>query len=487
MASPSHWREPGPYPPYARRPVSPSVTPRLHPYAAVGTPQRHSFYGQAMQAAPIPGFYNPALPQPHPATPPSTGAPPAFPQPRIGLPPSLVPGRKSSYTIPRSQSNDYFFQNGVHAFHAPARHAQTAPVPPLPRKPDFEQPSLPPKPLISPTASILPPHSPHPLNGNPSPIFASPEPSPAPSAPPYAMSQQQDDAVYNRVLEISAQESRSRQRVPILSEEEQLARALKESLNYSPSPPAASPDRRPSLITSSPERGPSSAPARTVPDLDISVPFESERRSERASAGLYAARQISADEALARHLAEEEERLLQQEEEERRREEEQQRRAARPQSYAPANANVAPPESDPLPQYDEAVSSPPTSSSAFYNSSLTAHFGASDAGSSQPGSPSHVPSLGRSVSAQPATPKSSTPPEQSRPLGRSQSLVESIPAASSSLLPPRPQAPQISPSTSTVTLNSIEETKSTSPSAGGVEVLSNTQYLDAELLAGLCE
>lgn len=310
MASPSHWREPGPYPPYARRPVSPSVTPRLHPYAAVGTPQRHSFYGQAMQAAPIPGFYNPALPQPHPATPPSTGAPPAFPQPRIGLPPSLVPGRKSSYTIPRSQSNDYFFQNGVHAFHAPARHAQTAPVPPLPRKPDFEQPSLPPKPPISPTASILPPHSPHPLNGNPSPIFASPEPSPAPSAPPYAMSQQQDDAVYNRVLEISAQESRSRQRAPILSEEEQLARALKESLNYSPSPPAASPDRRPSLITSSPERGPSSAPARTVPDLDISVPFESERRSERASAGLYAARQISADEALARHLAEEEERLF---------------------------------------------------------------------------------------------------------------------------------------------------------------------------------
>ena len=466
MAAPGPWGEaPRPYyPPYARRPHSPPAP--LHPYAAVSAPR---YYGQPANPGTTPGFYNPALPRLAPATPPS-GSPPAFPEPRVGLPASLVPGRQSNYTIPRSQSNDYFFQSDVKGFPGPPRHTQTAPVPPLPRKPDFDQPPLPPKPPSQPN-----------LHG--APFYASPESSPAPSAPPFALSQQQDDAILNRVLAMSAQESRQTHGGPMLSEEEQLSRALEESLKLaSSSPPVGSPDRRYSVMTSSPEQGPSAVTAPPVPDLDISARSSSRRSSNRVSGHTHVFHQISADEALARQLAEEEERLLQQEEEEHR------RRESQPQSQSPASPNVAGAgtEADPLPHYDEAVSSPPpASSSAFYNSSLTAHF-APSAGPSQPASPS-TPTLGRSVSERPSvSPKTSTPPDFSQPLGRTQSLGVSVPTTTTSLLTPTPQTPPLSSSASSPSQESIEHEgrNSTSP---GVEVMTNTQYLDAELLGGLGE
>ena len=440
-----------------------------------------------MQSPPMPGFYNPAIPQPRPGTPPTAGSPPAFPQPRIGLPPSLVPGRRPTFTVPRSQSNDYFFQNDSPSFHVPPRHTQTAPVPPLPRKPDFDQPPLPPKPSLSPTATSAP-TSPPLLNG--AALYASPEPSPLPSAPPLPppppRQHEEDDDILHRVLEISAQESQQSHGEPMLSEEEQLARAMEESLKMSSRFSVPSPDRPPSIMTSSPEQGPTAPSRHSIPDLDITLASLSRRASQRVSGGFrLAAAQISADEALARQLAEEEERLLQEEEDER-------RRSAisspsQPPLQSPAAADAAPSEPDALPQYDEAVSTASAASSphasSFYNSSLTAHFPgpANGAGSSRPGSPSRMTVLNRSISDKPVPSRSSVSLGQDRPLGRSQSYAESSPVSASTLMAPT------SPATSST--SDLQEGQgddgSDSPGSPGVDIVSNTQYLDAELLAGL--
>ena len=569
MAAPGPWRESSPYPPYPRNvPQSPPEPGRQHPFAAG---QRQSYYAPSMQPPVVPGFYNPALPHPQaPASPPGPpGPPPAFPQPRVGLPPSLVPGRKSTYSVPRSHSNDFFFQSEAHSPttygypHPHPRHAQSDPVPapPLPRKPVFEQPPLPPKPRMPGPPPPLPLGSPGsppqlPYNGSPhsGTYFISPEATPGPSAPPLPVSPQpedDDDAILSRVLELSAKETRPLQPSgePMLSEDEQIARALAESLKINASLPILSPPAdHQAFINASPEQVPIPLPGPSAsrPISGISVqPLQplTQGSSKRVGTGVYIAEQISADEALARQLQEEME-----EEERRQAEEEEQAPTPHPaqptqltaqslsshstqpiqqsepkrlsqqkqQSFndvwpSPPHTPLIPPdvveppspEAGP-PQYEEVVSLPPPAPAAFYNSSLTAHFpsnGSSNEGeSSRPGSSSGS-SLYRSASDKPVSPKSSSP-DQGRPLHRSQSYGQSpspVPSTSSVAVPPVPSPPVSQPSGSqivrplsvaTSTVGSVEESAPATPTSvtsSGVDSTStNTQYLDDELLSGLC-
>ena len=316
--------------------------------------------------------------------------------------------------------------------------------------------------------------------------------------------------VLRRVLELSAQESRDA--APRPTEEEQLARALQESLKFSPGPAPPSRDRQGSAMTASPEQGPLPLP---IPDVDRSPgpssyggasplaagPVPSPRAGPSQSyfpsfsdgpvaARPHVAQQISDDEALARQLAEEEERLL---EEERRQKTAAVQAAPSPPPPLPLPSPPSPPALPPAPpEYNEVVAP-----ASFYNSSLASHLLQNGAG------PSHtrLPSLGRSVSEKPAPPKASSPLQPNRPLSRSQSLGDrgtaSTPSSpSTSLQPATPSQQNERPaSTSSSMLESIDESNPGSPthaangsgSAGGVEVVSNTQYVDAELLAGLCK
>ena len=503
MAAPEPWREPSPYPPYPR--AGPHSPPQpVRPLSFVG-PQGQPYYAAPMRGPAIPGFYNPALsqPQPGPATPPgSASAPPAFPQPRVGLPPSLMPGRTATSTVPRSHSNDYFFQNESRSPpYGFMRHTHTEPAPPLPRKPGVEQqPPLPPKPplppSLPPSLSTSPDFPSQPTyNGS---YFASAGPSPAPSAPPFPLSGEveDDDALLNRVLEISAKETRLSQASgePMLSEEEQIARALEESLKISSSQFLSSPppDREATFISASPEQGPAPLPSTSHSSRDYSAKASQLPHKDGGgpvSPRANIAEQISADEALARQLQEE----LEEEEQQQSQSETHQSPSLSP----PFQANVAePPPSEPgLPQYDEVVSSPPPPTSAFYSSSLSAHFPAdgtdSDGPSSRPGSSSGRNSLYRSISDKPVPSKGSLP-NQGTSLGRSQSLGESSPTATTLAVPslpaPTPQAPRPLSMASSA-LESVEDSKTSSPvsSTNGVEIMSNTQYLDAELLSGLCK
>ena len=530
-----------------------------------------------MQSPVVPGFYNPALPHPQaqPASPPGhPGPPPAFPQPRVGLPPSLVPGRKSTYSVPRSHSNDFFFQPDIpsptsYGYPYPhPRHAQTdpAPPPPLPRKPAFEQPPLPPKPrmpgappllpLGSPGSPSQPPHNGSPYNGS---YLTSPEPIPEPSTPPLPVSPERaedDDAILSRVLEMSAKETRPVQPSgePMLSEDEQIARALAESLKISASLSVLSSpaDRQAFFINASPEQAlvPLPSPSTSRPISGSSAqPLQpsSNSSSKRVSAGAYIAKQISADEALARRLQEE------MEEEERRQAQEPRGTPTPPSRQTPPPTQTtqssqpvysvqqtqhrhhsesnrlsqqkhqmlhgiqpSPPHTPPIPsevveppspeagppQYEEVVSSPPPAPASFYNSSLTAHFlsnsSSNEGESSRPGSSSGS-SLYRSASDKPVSPRGSSP-DQGRPLGRSQSYGQSSsPVASTTpAVPPVPSpVPQASGSlvarplsVATSTIGPLEESTPTSPisvsSAAVDSTVSNTQYLDDELLSGLC-
>ena len=335
----------------------------------------------------------------------------------------------------------------------------------------------------------------------------------------------------------------------MLSEDEQIARALAESLKINASLPILSPPAdHQAFINASPEQVPIPLPGPSAsrPISGISVqPLQplTQGSSKRVGTGVYIAEQISADEALARQLQEEME-----EEERRQAEEEEQAPTPHPaqptqltaqslsshstqpiqqsepkrlsqqkqQSFndvwpSPPHTPLIPPdvveppspEAGP-PQYEEVVSLPPPAPAAFYNSSLTAHFpsnGSSNEGeSSRPGSSSGS-SLYRSASDKPVSPKSSSP-DQGRPLHRSQSYGQSpspVPSTSSVAVPPVPSPPVSQPSGSqivrplsvaTSTVGSVEESAPATPTSvtsSGVDSTStNTQYLDDELLSGLC-
>ncbi|KAI0375527.1 hypothetical protein BV20DRAFT_415 [Pilatotrama ljubarskyi] len=473
MSAPGPWRDAAPasrvpYPPFPLPPPPPPPPPPPmadHGCAGAGR--------QTFCSAPIPGFYSPSLAQPAPGLPFARGAP-AFPRPE--LPPSLMPGRKPTPSMSRSQSDDYFFQRESSTF---PRHANTSPVPALPRKPDITQPPLPPKPLRS------PPTSPPVLYGMApgAPSYSGMDSSLVPSAPPPPPGMDhEDDVVLSRVLEMSAQESQrerelARQRQEALrAEQEQLAQALEASLRISSPPFAPEADgRSTTFITSSPEQGASSLPLHS-PVLDISPngPFDDHARRSSGNSNPHVAQQIMDDEALALQLAQEEERLAEQE----RRRETTGAHSRKPSQIGPGLGLA-----DGPPQYDDAVSSPPVASPEFYNSSVSAHLSPNVAGPSR--SPSPRLHLGRSISEKPVPPKSTTPEQR---MSRSQSMGESAPSSSTALLAPGPPGGRPSSIVSS-DWDPPDEPGRLIPSSPppASDVPANTQYLDSELLAGLCK
>ncbi|KAI0638069.1 hypothetical protein C8Q77DRAFT_408357 [Trametes polyzona] len=496
MSAPGPWRDAAPAPRAPYPPFPPVPPPPLadHPFAGAS---RQSYY-----AAPLPGFYSPALAQPAPGlarSPPARGAPPAFPRPE--LPQSLMPGGKPTFNPTRTLSDDYFFQADGPSSPPAGYYRQTRPSlssPPVPRKPDFSNPPLPPKPRFSPPASApavsrVAPSSSPPLPYGRAPRAVSyppPEhahhPPPehhyhhqasAPPLPPAAP--HEDDAVLHHVLEISAQESKRQQEESMRSEETQLAMALAASLRMGSSQSTPEADGRSSFITSSPEQGPSSLPAHSLgPVLDISRNSIYDVKSRRSRADSHVEQQIMDDEALALQLAQEEERLAA----------EQERRPgsqeASAHSRSPSQVTPTWPAGDGLPQYAEAVTSPAplVASPGIYEPTLSPQLGVPI--HSGPSSPQSA--LGRSVSEKPVPPRS--PVVDQKRVSRSQSVGESGPSSSTSLLTPSPHISRPGSAKSSE-WEPPEETALTpsSVSSHTSDVPSQTQYLDAELLMGLCE
>ncbi|KAI0776129.1 hypothetical protein BD413DRAFT_669305 [Trametes elegans] len=462
MSTPGPWRDAAPAPrgAYQYPAPHPAPCPRAPPPQPMA---EHPFAGavrQSYYAPPVPGFYSPALAQPAPALPlgrGSLGLAPAFPRPQ--LPASLMPGHKPTFSITRSQSDDYFFQGDPsppHSVHA--HHAQTSPMPPIPRKPHISNPPLPPKPSFPPP-SVPPFAQGHPARDS---RYPSPEKYPLPSAPPLPPPPAADpeDDVYYRVLEMSAKESERQKEEVMISEEAQLAAALQASLQLGSPPCAQESDGRSPVMTASPEQGPSALPySNQSPVLDIS--FDSLQKLDAREES--ARQQILDDEALALQLAQEEERLA----------EEERRRAANGKPSSPSHLDT----SDGLPQYEEAVSSPAATSPA---TSSPHHL--------QPiASPSFSsprnPTLGRSISDKPV-PTRTSPVDEKR-VSRSQSVGvgETVPTTSAVLSAPALTLHPTRPSSAVSSdLESVDKEREHS---SGSELPSNTQYLDAEYLAGL--
>ncbi|KAI0089266.1 hypothetical protein BDY19DRAFT_134737 [Irpex rosettiformis] len=299
------------YPPFA---PADSYPPNSQPY---NDPRR-----QYVQPPPF-GFYNPAVaspPQPgYPVGPSSLPVQPiAIPTPSI--PSILRPGSGGAYrpvnrTSSRADIGDLFF-GGVPSFpvpefpghlpqptHRPSlvapplNHTVSAP-PPLPRKPDFSQPPLPPKPSYTPPLPTAPPA----LNGYSQfqqQLTRPPPPLPAP------INEEED---FRRAIEQSTLDARARKQ----QEDEELARAMQESLrvNSHPSTLAGGDGGLSSSPTS--YNFPVSAPALyTTPSgyfgspermsLPLSDPSTPGPRSRANSA-----KQVSDDEAMARRLVKEE-------------------------------------------------------------------------------------------------------------------------------------------------------------------------------------
>ncbi|KAI0327787.1 hypothetical protein GY45DRAFT_1090766 [Cubamyces sp. BRFM 1775] len=475
MSAPGPWRDAAPTPrgPYQAFPQAPPPPMPEHPFAGVN---RGSYY-----AAPIPGFYSPSLAQPAPGIPLGRGAPP-FPRPE--LPPSLVPGRKPTYSFTRSNSDDYFFQGDSPILRSRQPQTPPAPAPPIPRKPDLGQPLLPPKPSFESSSASTSPTSPplsyprhHPLSYPRADAIPSAPPLPPPPPPPPPPAHHADDDVFNHVLDISVQEvertkemERQRLEQARMTEEAHLAMALEASLRIGP--PSTMPERDggSSMMTTSPEQGPSTAPLHS-PIADISFSPAPVGGDRRARANSHVAQQIIDDEALALQLAQEEERLAEQE-----RVRESNARARSSSQLAAAGGP---------PQYHEAVSSPPATSPGSLFPSVPAQSLLNTAGPSRSSSP-HMPSLGRSVSDKPCPPKTVTPEKR---VSRSQSLGDGMPSASTTILAPKPQTSRsISITSSSWEPTDDEDAHSPqSASAHTAEVPSNTQYLDSELLLGLCK
>ncbi|KAI9066759.1 hypothetical protein FKP32DRAFT_335291 [Trametes sanguinea] len=471
MSAPGPWRDAAPaprgsYPPFARVPPPPPMPMPMpsHPYANAG--------GQALYTSPIPGFYSPALTQPAPGLPLGRGAPaPPFPRPE--LPPSLVPGRKPTFSVSRSQSNDYFFQPERPISHA-RQPSTLSPAPPIPRKPqEISRPQIPPKPAITPPASS-PPRTPLLSFGRISRPGAQQRRSEdclRPSAPPRPQSPDYDDVVFNQVIDISVREvertkelERQREQAR-LAEEEQLAQALEASLRIASPESGGGIDGRSSVITSSPEQGPSTAPVQS-PVFDINLDARSNLETDRSSQGSHVAQQILDDEALALQLAQEEERLAEQE------------RLREQASRSRSSSQVAP-DGGP-PQYAEAVSSTAVASPGSYVSTLAPQAIQAVAGPSRSGSP--MPTLGRSTSDKPIPPKSTTPEKK---MSRSQSVGDVTPSTSTTILAPKPQTNKSSSFASSD--YDAEDDAAASANSQSAEVPLNRQYVDPELLLGLCK
>ncbi|GJE84106.1 hypothetical protein PsYK624_001810 [Phanerochaete sordida] len=338
------------YPPYPAHYASAPAAPG----PAAFDPRR----AQYTAPPPAAGFYNAAIMQ-HAQGP----ADPrmrqmsmmAMPQPNI--PPILQPGagpRATRFENFRSNSGDL---SGDLLFREPPRmpmpmpvpqvptlsslsppqirHSVSAPAPPLPKKPSFDVPPLPPKPSKTSPPGTLPlypqsANSPRAVS-QPStsyaqtPVDVVPEnsyPALAPSPPV------EEDRAFRAALEQSRRDAEAaRQR-----EEEELAKAMQESLSLSSQPPSAvvSPiasgsrssyyDPGPSPGASTSFGSPSPALISTNPFVQSpeSVPLPTPSLGQLSASPPSTSQQIHDDEALARQLAEEEEQSARQKQDEER-------------------------------------------------------------------------------------------------------------------------------------------------------------------------
>ncbi|KAI0921770.1 hypothetical protein AcW2_006646 [Taiwanofungus camphoratus] len=230
--------DPNPYPPY------PGF---LRPGHSRSLSTNHGFNGmpQAQHLQPgAPGSYNPSpsMPRPQPYYTPShpSVAPPPVPS-GSNASVSLLPGSAPPMLSPAhgsSASGDYFSQGA--GFPQPhlgcqIRYTRSAPVPPLPRKPDFSQPPRPPKPysLITATATHL--------ANNPEDLELH-LPSPKSSSPAVPPKTYNEEEALKRALELSARETEEHRNRTLELEEEELALALQESLKLAPGPPVTGPN-----------------------------------------------------------------------------------------------------------------------------------------------------------------------------------------------------------------------------------------------------
>ncbi|EKM59152.1 uncharacterized protein PHACADRAFT_249404 [Phanerochaete carnosa HHB-10118-sp] len=278
-----------------------------------------------------------------------------MPQPSI--PPVLQPGaepRSPPYAAFRSNSGDLsgdLFFDGPPRMPIPQmyntplpqaspqiRYTASAPLPPLPKKPSFDVPPLPPKPTKTSPPGALPLYS-QALNGLST--FSEPSTS-SPQTPrldnvtesvdPALPPAEEDDVALQAALEQSKGYAEAARR----REEEELAKAMAESLTVSPRRESAQVSPIASGSGSSYyEKGPSSSASTSfgsgfpfpAPTSTISFVQTPEPASLSApvvsppvltSSPTSMSQQILDDEALARQLAEEEERLARQKQDEER-------------------------------------------------------------------------------------------------------------------------------------------------------------------------
>lgn len=459
----------------------------------------------------------------------------AMPQPNI--PPVLQPGagsRSPSYASFRSNSGDLsgdlFFNNVLrmpvpqvhHPPQAPQiRQTVSAPPPPLPKKPDFDVPPLPPKPTkTSPPGSL--PLYPQPVNSSaassgPSTSLAQTPRSPVNDVPektdPAPLPAEEElDVTFQAALEQSRRDAEAARR----REEEELARAMAESLTTSPrrEAPRISPVLRSSRSsyyeqTSSSGASTSSglvfsppAPRSTNPFVQTPEPISSPRPNVSSvvltSSPPSIPQQILDDEAVARQIAEEEERLARDKQDE-------ERERALANAKAAEQAHKVAAELALPPEYEPANPSPPIS----FETSLTPPVPEPSSFASTSPAQSHVPSPDvhrhRSTSANTSSPLY----DDYVRTGRSQSFG-AYGVGSPGLRPPLPHSsstnglksaaassklPSVSERANSVSSHTSDNTSSpdhpngssASPGLSDAAPRPPSQYVDTELLRGVCE
>ncbi|KDQ64633.1 hypothetical protein JAAARDRAFT_52579 [Jaapia argillacea MUCL 33604] len=354
------------------------------------------------------------------------------------------------------------------------------PVPPLPPTPappalPPSPPPLPPPPRFSPSSPPLPPYAtsapesyfhlptshtafppsppaPPTSYSNPSPeVSPSPTSTPAPTFSSIQEEEENDDEL-KLALELSAQSQEQQERLAS-QEEEELARALAESASMTPrhQPPFHSydsPGASSSRIRSSAESGYFQTPSVATPPLKQST----SQSFVTTTSTLRRDDQIQSDEALARQLAAEEEKLAAQQKS--------------PSTQTHGSPAFGLPD---LPPYDSAPSVQPISQIPE-SSSLSPNVYASDV--------NPVTESPRSFPAQvdPLEVRSSHSEAHSEGATNATSHYDTIsPAASTS-----------QPSALGLGLSSPDERSSISPGPESMSTFPN-QYVDAELLMGVCE
>ncbi|TCD70833.1 hypothetical protein EIP91_001523 [Steccherinum ochraceum] len=490
-AGPSSYPSPGPNYPSSPYPLSQPVN---------GSRRRTVFPQPAIQSEP--GFYSAAISSvggfPPSPFPPSQGQSyvsspaSAYPttqsvHPTSRIPPMLQPGnrdRRPSMNNLRQNSGDLFFQGPTpfpmphipkphspprhaprqHHQHPPPpqlRHSQSSPAPPIPVKP-YHSPPVPPKPyaFLDDAPSTIPlypqpihnSHSQRPLEVQTAPIstadlqrspfYGIDHDSPPPPRPPRPLSREQDDPELKKALELSTQsalETARKRQETLHREDEEIARAVQESLRLNasgftmPIPEHLAVPEVPVQMPMPSTSEPSSSSYDSFPSAFSSEPprsYYSETPSNAfTSSPPTAGSQISEDERLARQLVEEEE--------QRSRTSASSHPPSVMSSPVPSMQHAAPVSASPQPMPSSLLSphpgTPAGDTPPMYNDVVSSAIAASPSAA-----PNKSPSLLSAAPPISATPSSSSPSSASRPasgLGRSSSAQAVSPAVSPSKPP----------------------------------------------------